>query len=710
MLLRRTQGVPVETVGGRPYLHYMSLNAVAASSRARDYRAKRVLMCRPEYFTVSYEINPWMHTQVPVDRKRAMRQWESLVQIYRNLGHTVEVIDPVLGLPDMVFTANAGLVVHGDVYLAKFKYAERQGEEHPYAAWFAEHGFAHEIEPAFVNEGEGDFAVVGDVIFAGYGFRTDRAAHDEAATRLGVPVISLHLVDPRFYHLDTAMTVLGDDNIAYFPGAFDALSRRVLQTRFPDAVKVSEDDAEAFGCNAMSDGYHVVVPAQATSFIDDLRARGYEPVAVDVSEFRKAGGAVKCCTLELREAQPLAPVVALQSPVDLEREHAAHNYNPLPVTLSRGEGSWVFDPAGNRYLDMLCAYSAMNFGHRHPALVAAAHDQLDKLTLTSRAFSNDLLGPYCAALTDLCGKDAAVLMNTGAEAVETAIKLSRKWGYDRKGITQAAATIIVFDGNFHGRTTTIVGFSSDPESRDGFGPFTPGFKRVRYGDLDAVAAAIDETVCAVLVEPIQGEAGVVIPPAGFMRGLRDLCDVYDILLVADEVQSGFGRTGALFACDHDEVVPDIYILGKALGGGIMPLSAAVANWDVMDVLTPGTHGSTFGGNPLACAVGLAVIELVRDGEILKRAGALERQMQRALVSIAGRGVDEIRTRGAWAGIDLDPTVGTARAVAEDLMVRGVLSKDTHGQTLRLSPPLTISDADLTWGLDRLVESVVQRRR
>ncbi|MEY2468822.1 MAG: ornithine--oxo-acid transaminase [Actinomycetota bacterium] len=688
----------------------MSLQAVAPSPRAQQYRSRHLLMCRPRYFAVSYEINPWMDVAVPVDRRRATRQWERLVRTYRDLGHTVEVIDPVLGLPDMVFAANSAVVVDGEVYLAKFLHPERRGEEHPYAAWFAAHGFTTIHEPAFVNEGEGDFAVVGDVMLAGYGFRTDRASHEEAASRLGVPVVSLHLVDPRFYHLDTALAVLGDHEIAYFPDAFDVPSQHVLQQRFPDAVIVSEADALAFGCNAMSDGYHVVVPAQATTFIDALRERGYEPVPVDLSEFRKAGGSAKCCTLELRDAASDLSADAPHTPLELEQEHAAHNYAPLPVTLTRGEGSWVYDAEGRRYLDMLCAYSALNFGHRHPALVQAAHAQLDKLTLTSRAFSNDVLGPYCAELTALCGKEATVLMNTGAEAVETAIKVARRWGYDRKGIAPNAATIIVFDGNFHGRTTTIVSFSSDADSREGFGPFTPGFRRVRYGDLEAVANAIDDTVTAILVEPIQGEAGVVIPPAGFMTGLRDLCRTYNVLLIADEVQSGFGRTGSLFACDHDGVVPDMYVLGKALGGGIMPLSAVVANWDVLDVLNPGSHGSTFGGNPLACAVGLAVIELVRDGSIFRDAAAIEAKLRAGLLSLLGHGVDAVRTRGAWAGIDLDPRVGTARSVAEDLVRRGVLSKDTHGQTLRLSPPLTISDAELSWGLDRLVESVASQAR
>ena len=399
----------------------------------------------------------------------------------------------------------------------------------------------------------------------------------------------------------------------------------------------------------------------------------------------------------------------LANPVDLEWQHAAHNYKPLPVTLHEGEGVWVTDTAGRRYLDMLSGYSALNFGHCHPALIEAAHKQLDTLTLTARAFSNDQFGPYCAALTEMCGKESAILMNTGAEAVETAIKIARRWGYERKGIAPNSATIIVFDHNFHGRTTTIVGFSSDSDSKDGFGPFTPGFRRVRYGDIDAVAAAIDDTVAAVLVEPIQGEAGIVIPPDGYLTALRDLCRTYNILMIADEVQSGFGRTGKLFACDHEGVVPDMYILGKALGGGIVPLSAVVADWDVMDVLTPGSHGSTFGGNPLACAVGTAVLDLVRDGSLFANAAALERQLRDGLRVLTGFGVDAVRVRGLWAGVDLAEEIGTARAMCEQLLTRGVLSKDTHGQTLRLSPPLIITGDELAWGLERIAESLAVLR-
>ncbi|MEY2426717.1 MAG: hypothetical protein QOI61_2289 [Actinomycetota bacterium] len=280
----------------------MSISAVAERFVDSDeaYRRRHVLMCRPEYFAVSYEINPWMHTSVPVNRRRAIKQWENLVRVYESLGHTVELIDPVYGLPDMVFAANSGVVVDGEVYPAKFRYPERRGEEHPYAEWFRLHGFTGVHPPTEVNEGEGDFAFVGGTVFAGYGFRTDLAAHDELRARLHVPVVSLRLVDARFYHLDTALSVLRDDNIAYFPAAFDAVSRDALATRFPDALIVEERDAEAFGCNAMSDGHHVIVSAQATGFASTLRDRGYEPVPVDLSEFRKAGGSVKCCTLELR--------------------------------------------------------------------------------------------------------------------------------------------------------------------------------------------------------------------------------------------------------------------------------------------------------------------------------------------------------------------------------------------------------------------------
>ena len=328
---------------------------------------------------------------------------------------------------------------------------------------------------------------------------------------------------------------------------------------------------------------------------------------------------------------------------ELEARFSAHNYHPLPVTLVAGEGAWVVGEDGTRYLDLLSAYSALNFGHRHPRLVAAAHAQLDRLTLTSRAFHNDQLGPFCAELCELVGMDATLLMNTGAEAVETAIKAARRWAYACKGVRPDRATIIVADGNFHGRTTTIVGFSTDPDAREGFGPFPAGFRSVPFGSLEAVAAAIDGDTAAVLIEPIQGEAGVIVPPAGYLRGLRRVCDEEGVLLIFDEIQSGLGRTGRTLACDHEEVRPDVLLLGKALGGGIVPISATLARRDVMDVFTPGSHGSTFGGNPLACAIGREVVALLRTGEPQARAARLGTVLGACFGNVAG--VDECGAAG-----------------------------------------------------------------
>jgi ornithine--oxo-acid transaminase len=390
-----------------------------------------------------------------------------------------------------------------------------------------------------------------------------------------------------------------------------------------------------------------------------------------------------------------------QSALEIERveAHAAHNYHPLPVVLAAGEGAWVTDADGRRYLDLLAGYSALNFGHRHPRLVAAAERQLGRLTLTSRAFHNDLLGIFAEELTALCGMDMMLPMNTGAEAVETALKMARKWGYTVKGVPQDQATIIVMGGNFHGRTTTIVGFSDDASARDGFGPFTPGFVRVPYGDIDALAAAIDASTVAVLLEPIQGEGGVIIPPAGYLRAVRDLCTANDVLMLADEIQSGLGRAGTTFACDHEDVVPDAYILGKALGGGILPVSAVVSRKDVMGVFHPGEHGSTFGGNPLACAVGIEVVRMLATGEFQARARDLGAELATMLATLPADRVSAFRVRGLWAGIDVVGRSG--RSVCEGLMRRGVLAKDTHGSTIRMAPPLVIERDDLAWAVEQL---------
>jgi ornithine--oxo-acid transaminase len=393
--------------------------------------------------------------------------------------------------------------------------------------------------------------------------------------------------------------------------------------------------------------------------------------------------------------------VSTSEHIDLVNRYAAHNYHPLPVVVASAEGAWVTDVEGRRYLDCLAGYSALNFGHRHPDLVRVAHEQLDRATLTSRAFHNDQLGPFCRDLAALAGMEVVLPMNTGADAVETAIKLARKWAYDVKGVPADQAKVVVASDNFHGRTITIVSFSTDPVARDGFGPFTPGFVVVPYGDLEAMRAAVDDTTAAVLVEPVQGEAGVIVPPSGYLAGVRELCTQRGVLMVADEIQSGLGRTGTTFACELDAVVPDVYVLGKALGGGIVPVSAVVTRRDVMDVIHPGNHGSTFGGNPLAAAIGHAVVRLLETGEYQQRARVLGEQLRGRLDALVGHGVVAVRSRGLWAGVDVDPSLLSGRAACEALMVRGVLAKETHGSTIRLAPPLVVEAADVDLLCDQL---------
>ena len=413
-------------------------------------------------------------------------------------------------------------------------------------------------------------------------------------------------------------------------------------------------------------------------------------------------------TNQTREhTEPAAPSAHQAEAIAREEAHTAHNYHPLPVVIASGEGAWVTDLDGRRYLDCLAAYSAVNFGHSNPELLDAARAQLDRLTLTSRAFHNDQLGPFVEALAALAGKDMVLPMNTGAEAVESGIKVARAWGYRVKGVPDGRANIIVASGNFHGRTTTIVSFSDDPSARDDFGPFTPGFRTVPYGDAAALAAAMDENTVAVLIEPIQGEAGVLVPPADYLPAVRSICTERNVLFIADEIQSGLGRTGATFACDLVGVVPDLYLLGKALGGGIVPVSAVVGDADILGVLRPGEHGSTFGGNPLAAAIGRTVVGMLATGEPQDRARLLGMRLHAGLERLVGRGVVAVRGAGLWAGIDIDPSLGTGREVCELLMERGVLAKDTHGSTIRLAPPIVVDPADLDWAVDQLEAVLIE---
>ncbi|MEU3334353.1 ornithine--oxo-acid transaminase [Streptomyces sp. NPDC006668] len=395
-------------------------------------------------------------------------------------------------------------------------------------------------------------------------------------------------------------------------------------------------------------------------------------------------------------------MTATESLIAAADAHSAHNYHPLPVVVASADGAWMTDVEGRRYLDLLAGYSALNFGHRNRRLVEAAKAQLDRVTLTSRAFHHDRFAAFCEQLAELCGMEMVLPMNTGAEAVETAVKTARKWGYRVKGVPAEMAKIVVAGNNFHGRTTTLISFSTDTEARADYGPYTPGFEIVPYGDVTAMRSAVTENTVAVLLEPIQGEAGVLVPPAGYLPAVRELTRERDVLFVADEIQSGLGRTGRTFACEHEGVVPDMYVLGKALGGGIVPVSAVVSSAAVLGVFRPGEHGSTFGGNPLACAVALEVIAMLRTGEFQARAAELGEHLHRELGALAGTGrLTAVRGRGLWAGADVHPRHGTGREVSEKLMDQGVLVKDTHGATIRIAPPLVITEEDLDWGLARL---------
>jgi ornithine--oxo-acid transaminase len=391
--------------------------------------------------------------------------------------------------------------------------------------------------------------------------------------------------------------------------------------------------------------------------------------------------------------------------IELDERWSTHNYHPLPVVIAKAEGASVTDVHGRTYLDFLAGYSALNFGHRHPALIAAAVEQLGRVTLTSRAFHHDQLGPFCRELAELTGTELVLPMNSGAEAVESAVKVARKWAHQVKGVPDGTAEIVVAGSNFHGRTTTIVSFSTDDTARAGFGPFTPGFVTVPYGDAAAVRAAITPRTAAVLLEPVQGEAGMIVPPPGFFAEVRRACDENGVLLIADEIQSGLARTGTVLALDHEGVRADVYTLGKALGGGILPVSAVVGSRAVLGVLKPGEHGSTFGGNPVACAVGRAVIRLLRTGEFQQRSAELGAHLHDRLTALVGNGLSAVRGRGLWAGADIAPGGPSGRAASEALAGLGVLCKETHDHTLRIAPPLVITQEQLDRGIDAIARVV-----
>jgi len=386
--------------------------------------------------------------------------------------------------------------------------------------------------------------------------------------------------------------------------------------------------------------------------------------------------------------------------IEKTEKYGANNYHPLPIVISRAEGVWVEDPEGNKYMDMLSAYSAVNQGHRHPKIIQALKDQADKVTLTSRAFHNDQLGPWYEKVSQLTNKEMVLPMNTGAEAVETAIKAARRWSYDVKGIAEDQAEVIACVGNFHGRTMTAVSLSSDPEYKRGFGPMLPGIKLIPYGDLEALKAAITQNTAAFLIEPIQGEAGIVIPPEGFIKQAMDLCKKNNVLFIADEIQAGLARTGKMFACEWEGIEPDMYILGKALGGGVFPISCVVANKDILGVFNPGSHGSTFGGNPMACAVSIAALDVLVDEQLAQKSLELGEYFISKLKEIKNPKIKDVRGRGLFIGVELTEA---ARPYCEQLMDFGLLCKETHDTVIRFAPPLVITKEELDWAIERIVK-------
>lgn len=385
--------------------------------------------------------------------------------------------------------------------------------------------------------------------------------------------------------------------------------------------------------------------------------------------------------------------------IETTEKYGAENYHPLPIVIQEASGVWVQDPEGNKYMDMLSAYSAMNQGHRHPKIIQALKDQADKVTLTSRAFHNDILGEWTKRVSELTGKDKVLPMNTGVEAVETAIKAARRWSYEVKGVEDNQAEVIAAKGNFHGRTLNAVSLSTDPGATKDYGPFVPGIHKVEFGDIEAIREAVTPNTAAIIVEPIQGEAGIIIPPEGYLKAIREICDENNILFVADEVQTGFARTGKMFACDWENIVPDIYVMGKALGGGVMPVSAIAANKNIMDVFTPGSHGSTFGGNPLACAVSLAALDVIEEEKLVEQSLTMGAYFEKALKNIDNSSITAVRARGLFIGVEFDKPV---RAYCEELKEQGVLCKETQENTIRFAPPLTITEEEIDWAIEKIV--------
>ena len=699
-------------------------------------------MCPPDYFDVVYSINPWMNTRAAVDRLLAHTQWSALVKALEDAGAQVEVIEARRGLPDMVFTANAGMVVGDSFVPALMRHRERQGERRHFEAWFAAHGFRVRPLPGDVlQEGTGDALPFGGVLVAGYRTRSTAEAYIQLARSLGTATVAVELRDARYYHVDLTFCPLDAQRAMLVPWGWTEEGLAAIAEIVPEPLVLRKDEAAALCANSVVVDRTVIMPACPPRLRRQLERCGFEVVLVEVSEFIKAGGAVRCLTLPLDIPASALSVPATATAVSPPRaglravrvttlgsqanggEHAheiddqreaseareaieladtfgAHNYHPLDVVIERAAGAWVYDREGRPYLDALAAYSALNFGHRHPRLLTAAQRQLDRLTLTSRAFHNDQLGPFCGELAQLCGAERVLPMNTGAEAVETAIKVARKWGYEREGRRPGTRQDRRLRGNFHGRTADHRRLLDRSLRQAGIRPIHAGLRRVPFGDLArACRGARRHHVVGVPGRADPGRGGSH-RPAGRLprRPARELCSERGVLLILDEIQSGLGRTGSTLACDHERSGPTSCARQGARWRHRAALGRRRSRDGCSTSFTPGSHGTTFGGNPLACAIGREVVAMFASGQHQRRAARLGAWFLAQLRDARLPGVAAIRGRGLWFGIELQPDALPARAVCERLLQEGVLAKETHERTVRLAPPLVVGKQDLQWAL------------
>jgi ornithine--oxo-acid transaminase len=699
----------------------------------------RVLMCHPDFIHIKYEINDWMYKENPPNLKRSRKQWQNVVTAYKDAGVKVCFIAPDQTAQDMCFTANSGWFFGGKMLLSNYVGKARVARQHEiphYEKWFRKHRMdLNDVEvipfpnPDIAFEGQGDIVTVytkgnekSPYVLMGYGEgRTDYEAAEILQSIHKLPpykILPLELIKGEFYHLDTACVFIPPNTLLYYPPAFSRDAKRTIDALPVKKIKVSKGDARNFVCNGVAvptDNETLFITSKTSDkLVRKLQKRNIRVVQLDTSEFKKNGGSVRCLTLVLPENKK-EDVMQENHGTKISSDVGAHlvrNYDyPEKTIFVRGYGCFLYDKEGRAYLDCMSCYSAIPFGYNYPDIMQALYEQCETgLTIISRSFLAEELELFTDELAGFAGMDMVLPMNSGAEGVETAIKIARRWAYTVKKVEENCAEIIFCDNNFHGRTLGVISGSTSKEARENFGPFMPNYKLVRFGNISDLYKTINENTAAIIVEPIQAEGGIIVPPEGYFAELRELCTKENVLFIADEIQTGLGRTGHMFACEYEGVKPDLYILGKALGGGVMPISAVAGPREIMEVLTPGSHGSTFGGNPLACHVARATLRVLREKKIDRHTLKMGVIFRSGLKDIAERHpgvIKEIRGRGLLIGVELSEKGPTGKEVCARLMQEGLLTKETHDYTLRLSPALTITEEEVAGAL-KIIERVFSK--